>query len=90
MTVLNNTTSPAIRTGIQGALAAGAIRLIETVPEPDLVISDGDQAIMLVVATSVIALAQNFVENRMGKAILVPQRTNPPMPEAADAHGTPI
>lgn len=84
MTLLNNTTSPAIRTGIQAALAEGAIRLGEVVPEPDLNISASDRALWLIVLTALIALAQNFAENRMGKSILVPQRTDPPMPEAAD------
>jgi hypothetical protein len=84
MAVLNNTSSPAIRTGIQAAVAEGAIRLIEVVPDPDLEISLGDRTIMLIVATGLVSLAQNFIENRMGKAILVPQRTDPPMPEAAD------
>lgn len=87
MTVLNNTTSPAIRTGIQAALAEGAIRLLEVVPDPDMVISTGDRAILLVVSTAVLALAQNFVENRMGRSILVPQRTDPVMPETAGIPG---
>jgi hypothetical protein len=90
VTLLNNTTSPAIRTGIQAALAEGAVRLVETVPDPDLVISTGDRALLLVVATAALALAQNFVENRMGRAILVPQRTDPPMPEAADDRDRPL
>jgi hypothetical protein len=87
MSLLNNTTSPAIRTGIQAALAEGAIRLLEVVPDPDLVISTGDRALLLVVATAVVALGQNFVENRMGRAILIPQRTDPPMPEADPGAG---
>jgi hypothetical protein len=87
MSLLNNTTSPAIRTGIQAALAEGAIRLLEVVPDPDLAISTGDRALLLVVATAVVALAQNFAENRMGRAILIPQRTDPPMPEADPGAG---
>lgn len=87
MTLLNNTTSPAIRTGIQAAVAEGAIRLLEVVPDPDLVITTGDRAILLVVVTAVVALAQNFAENRVGTSFLVPQRTDPPMPEAAEIPG---
>ena len=87
MSVLNNTTSPAIRTGIQAAVAEGIIRLGEVVPDPDLVISGSDRALWLIVTTGAVALVQNFVENRMGKSILVPQRTDPPLPEAADGHG---
>lgn len=87
MTLLNNTTSPAIRTGIQAALAEGAIRLLEVVPDPDMVISTGDRALLLVVATAAVALAQNYAENRMGRSILIPQRTDPPMPEADPGAG---
>lgn len=82
--MLNNTTSPAIRTGIQAAVAEGMIRLLEVVPDPDMDISASDRGLLLVVVTAVLALAQNFVENRMGRSILVPQRTDPLMPEAAE------
>jgi hypothetical protein len=87
MSAINNTTSPALRTTIQGAVAAGILRLIETLPEPDLVINDSDKIIIGTVLLGAVSLVQNFVENRMGRAILLPQRTNPPMPEAADDAG---
>jgi hypothetical protein len=82
MTVLNNTTSPAIRTGLQAAVAEGLIRLAEVIPEPDLEVGAADRGLWLIVVTAVLALGQNFAENRMGKALLVPQRTDPPMPES--------
>ena len=84
MTALNNTTSPAIRTGIQAAVAELAIRGAEVIPDPDLVIDGSDRGLLLIVAVGLVSLVQNFAENRMGKAILVPQRTDPPMPEAAE------
>ena len=84
MSLINNTTSPAIRTGVQAAVAELAIRGAEVIPDPDLVIDSSDRGLLLIVVTAALALVQNFVENRMGKAILIPQRTDPPMPEAAE------
>lgn len=83
MPVINNTTSPALRTTIQAAVAELAIRGIETIPDPDMVISTGDRVLLLIVSTGVVSFIQNLVENKMGKSILLPQRTTPLMPEAA-------
>lgn len=83
MSIINNTTSPAIRTGIQGVIAEGCIRLVETVPDPDLAISTGDRGIMLVLGTALVSLIQNAIENKMDRSILIPQRTDPLMPESA-------
>jgi hypothetical protein len=85
--VLNNTTSPAIRTTIQAAGSELIIRGTEVLPDPDLAIDTSDRVLLLVVVTGLVSLVQNFVENRMGKAILIPQRTDPPMPEADPGAG---
>lgn len=89
MAVINNTTSPAVRTTIQAALAEGVVRLVEVAPDPDLDISLGDRTLMLVLLTGVVSLVQNFVENKMERSILLPQRTDPPMPEAAEEPAPP-
>jgi hypothetical protein len=85
--ILNNTTSPAIRTGIQAAIAELCLRGAEVIPDPDLVIDTSDRGLLLIVVTAALALAQNFAENRMGRSILIPQRTDPPMPEADPGAG---
>ncbi len=90
MRLLTNTTSPTLRTGVQAAIAEGAIRLLEVVPDPDLRIDSSDRGLLLIVFTAVVAFAQNLVENRTGRAILLPQRTDPPMPEAADRPNRPL
>jgi hypothetical protein len=59
MSAINNTTSPALRTTIQGAVAAGILRLIETLPEPDLVINDSDKIIIGTVLLGAVSLVQN-------------------------------
>lgn len=76
---LTTSTSPALRTGIQAALAEGSIRLLEVVPSPDLMIAPADRALILVVLTAVYSFLQNWVEGRVGAKLLAP--TTDPAPE---------
>lgn len=77
---LTTTTSPALRTGVQAALAEGAIRLLEVLPEPDLDVNASDRALLLIITTAAVALAQNWVERLAGHKVLVPRTDEPYRP----------
>jgi hypothetical protein len=67
---LGTVSSPVVRTGIQGTLTAGIIRLVEVVPSPDLVISSGDRDILFVVLLGVVSFVQNFTEKYKGRRLI--------------------
>lgn len=67
---LGTVSSPFVRTGIQASLATGLIRLLEVIPNPDLVISSGDRDIIFIVATGAVCLAQNVVEKLKGRRLI--------------------
>lgn len=67
---MNSITAPAVRTGIQATVTEGLIRLVEVVPDPDLVIDTPDRAIILVVGVAAVTAVQHVIEAKLGRRLL--------------------
>lgn len=72
---LTTTTSAATRTTLQALMASGAIRLLEVVPNPNLVIDNNDKLLITGLLTGGVAYAQNLIEDRVGSKILAAAET---------------
>lgn len=66
----NGVVAPVVRTALQGAIVNGGLRLLMVVPDPDLTISDGDQAIITLIGLAAVAFVMNFLEQWKGRQLL--------------------
>lgn len=62
--------TPFVRTGIQGSVAIGAVRLLTVLPNPDLTISEGDRDLIILALTGAICWVQNMAEKIAGRRLI--------------------
>lgn len=62
--------SPIVRTGAQAIVAEGVLRLIEVVPNPDLVIAASDRSLILGALFIGVAAVHNVVEAVKGRRLV--------------------